>query len=142
MVEDELRYHWENVLLEGLSYAQQSRYQNNCYLTWKNLINCRGAHILSLVRVTFHNFRNISREISFWGRNHLISRNDMRCLTLIYNINSTLKITSASIANRFVDKLTLTGEKSPFPFNICSFFPQHSFHSPFNITCFPRLTSS
>jgi hypothetical protein len=73
----------EIVLLEGLPYVQQSQYQNNYYLTWQNLINCSVVRILSLVRVTFRNYRNISREISLWGRNHPISRNDMRCPTVI-----------------------------------------------------------
>ena len=57
----------ENVLIEGLSYVQQSQYQNNYYLTWQNLINYSVFRILSLVRVTFRNFRNISREISLSG---------------------------------------------------------------------------
>lgn len=52
----------ENVLLEELSYKQQSQYRNNYYLTWRNLINY--IRILSLVRVTFRNFRNLSREMS------------------------------------------------------------------------------
>jgi len=57
----------ENVLLEGLSYVQQSQYQNIYYLTWQNLINYIVFRILSLVRVTFRNFHNISREISLSG---------------------------------------------------------------------------
>jgi len=53
----------ENVLLERLSYVQQSQNQDRYYyLTWQNLINYSVFRVLSLVQVTFRNFRNISGD--------------------------------------------------------------------------------